>query len=278
MINWKIFSQVLLIFLLLGSTFIYLRYIEKTTLFHPERKIETNPKEIGLDFQDIFFKTPDNLTLNGWFIPAKNAQYTILFCPGNAGNISHRLDKIKFFNDLGCNIFIFDYRGYGRSKGRPSEKGLYIDVKSAYDYLLSRPINAQQIIGFGESLGGAIIIDLAFKNKMRALIVENTFSNAKDMAKFIYPFIPYWIFSSRLDSLGKIKSIGIPKFMVYSLDDEVVPYKLSKKLYEAAPAPKEFMEIRGGHNDSFIESAAFIKKRIGDFLYRLSKYKVMAEF
>jgi len=271
LVNWKSFYPLLRIFLILGLAWIYLKYIENTTLFQPEEKIESDPKELGLDFQDIFFKTPDDLTLNGWFILSPKAQYTILFCHGNAGNISHRLDKIKFFNDLGCNVFIFDYRGYGRSKGRPSETGLYIDVSSAYDYLLSRGINAQEIIGFGESLGGAIIIDLAFKNKIRALITENTFSNAKDMAKFIYPFIPYRVFSSRLDSLGKIKSITIPKFMICSLDDEVIPYKLSKKLYDAALAPKELMEIRGGHNESFIDSAELIKKRIADFLSRLSK-------
>ena len=271
LVNWKSFYPLLRIFLILGLAWIYLKHIENTALFQPEEKIESSPKELGLDFQDIFFKTSDNVMLDGWFIPANNAQYTILFCHGNAGNISHRLDKIKFFNDLGCNVFIFDYRGYGKSKGSPSEKGLYIDVKSAYEYLLSRPINAQEIIGFGESLGGAIIIDLAFKNKIRALITENTFSNVKDMAKFIYPLIPYRVFSSRLDSLGKIKSITIPKFMICSLDDEVIPYKLSKKLYDAAPAPKELMEIRGGHNESFLDSARVIKERIGGFLNRLSK-------
>lgn len=271
MFKRKIILELLLLFLILLWALVYLRIIEQRTLFHPERKLESAPNEISLDYQDIFFKTPDNLILNGWFIPSNKAQYTILFCHGNAGNISDRLDKIKFFNDLGCNIFIFDYRGYGKSEGKPSEKGLYIDVKSAYDYLLSRKINAGQIIGFGESLGGAIIIDLAFRNKIRALITVNTFSNAKDIAGLIYPFIPYWVFSSRLDSVGKIKSINIPKLIIYSLNDEIIPYKLSRKLYEASAEPKEFMEIYGDHNNSFSESKEILKKGIGDFLNRLPK-------
>lgn len=267
----KFLFQLLLLFLVLGLILIYLRYIEKHTIFYPTKEIEFSPHEIGLDFEDIFFKTLDNVRLNGWFIPAKDARYTILFCHGNAGNISHRIDKLKFFKQLGCNVFIFDYRGYGKSEGKPFENGLYIDVKSAYDYLLSRKINAAQIIGYGESLGGAVITDLAYKNKICALIVDSTFPRGKDMAKYIYPFIPYWVFSTRLDSASKIKSINIPKLIIHSLNDEIVPYALAQKLYRICAPPKEFLQVHGGHNSCFYESENLFRERITDFLNRLSK-------
>lgn len=269
--NSKGLSQLLSLFIILVLFVIYLRYIERRSLFYPTKEIEFLPKDIGLVFEDIFFKTPDNLELNGWFVLSKDARYTILFCHGNAGNISHRLEKLKFFQELGCNIFIFDYRGYGKSKGRPSEEGLYHDARGAYNYLLSRKIHPEQIIGYGESIGGAVIIDLASKSSLRALIIDSSITNSKDMVKIIYPFLPYWVFSSRWDALNKIRSITIPKLIIHSINDEIVPYKLGRKLFESAPEAKEFLKIRGGHNSSFFESEQILQEKIADFLKRLSK-------
>ncbi|MCX5703799.1 MAG: alpha/beta hydrolase [Candidatus Omnitrophica bacterium] len=265
----KIFSGIIILFLFFGLVLIYLRYIERQTLFHPAKEIEFSPNELGLSFEDIFFKTPDGFKLNGWFIPSKDAKHTILFCHGNAGNISHRLQKMNFFHQLGCNIFIFDYRGYGRSVGSPYEGGLYLDAKAAYDYLLSRSIAPRQIIGYGESLGGAVIIDLASKHKALALIVESSFSSAKDMASCVYPFIPYGVFASRFDSLNKIKTVTIPKLIIHSLNDEIVPYGLARKLYTSAASPKEFLQISGPHNSCFYDSEKLLKERIAGFLNRL---------
>lgn len=269
--NAKAFSQLLSLFIAVALVVIYLRYIEKRSLFYPSREIEYLPKDSGMSFEDVFFKTPDNLELNGWFVPAKDTRYTILFCHGNAGNISHRLEKVKFFQELGNNVFIFDYRGYGRSKGAPSEKGLYNDAQGAYNYLLSRKIAPGQIIGYGESIGGAVIIDLASKNTLGGLIIDSSISNTKDMVKIIYPFLPYWVLSSRWDSVNKIKSITIPKLIIHSINDEIVPYRLGRKLFESAAEPKEFLQIRGGHNSCFFESTQILKERIADFLKGLSK-------
>ena len=269
MMNIKALPQVLSLFIAVALVVIYLRYIEKRSLFYPAREIEYLPGELGMDFEDVFFKTPDNLELNGWFVPTKDAAYTILFCHGNAGNISHRLEKLKFFQELGNNVFIFDFRGYGRSKGAPSEKGLYNDVQGAYNYLLSRKIAPEQIIGYGESIGGAVIIDLVFQNRLGGLIIDSSISNAKDMVKIIYPFLPYWVFSSRWDSVNKIRSITIPKLIIHSINDEIVPYKLGRKLFESAPEPKDFLQIRGGHNSCFFESEHILKEKIADFLKKL---------
>jgi len=256
----------LLLFLILGAFFVFLRYFERSSIFYPGKVIEFLPQEVGLDFEDVFFRTSDNLKLNGWFVPCAGAKFTLLFCHGNAGNISHRLEKIKFFQRLGCNVFIFDYRGYGLSQGSPSEKGLYLDTQAAYAYLLSRPVQENQIIGYGESLGSAAIIDLAQRHQLAALIIEGAFSSAKDMSKNIYPFLPYWIFSVRFDSQTKIKSIVAPKIIIHSLNDEIVPYALARRLYEAAALPKEFLQIRGGHNSCFYDSEPLLKEKIADFL------------
>lgn len=262
----RLFTQALLAVIAIAVLVFYLRYIEKRSLFYPEKEISFFPKDAGLEFEDIHFKSPDGYKLNGWFIPAKGAHYTILFTHGNAGNISHRIEKLRLFQSIGCNVFIFDYRGYGASQGRPSEKGLYLDAQAAYNYLLSRKILPGQIIGYGESLGGAVIIDVALKAQMRALIAESTFSSAKDMIQHIYPFLPYWIFASRMDSVSKIKSLRIPKLIIHSKNDEIVPYQLGKKLFDAAPEPKEFLDIRGGHNSGFFESEGILKEAISNFI------------
>jgi len=247
----------------------YLRYIEKHSLFYPEKEVKFFPSDAGLSFKDVYFESRDGHKLNGWFIPRENARYTVFFAHGNAGNISHRLEKLRFFGQFGCNVFIFDYRGYGKSEGNPSEKGLYADIRAAYDYLISQGITADKIIGYGESLGGAVIIDLASKNTMRALIIDSSFSSVKDMIKSIYPFLPHWIFASRFDSISKIKSTAIPKLIIHSVNDEIVPYRMGKKLYDEARSPKEFLEIRGAHNSNFFESEDILSQKIGDFIKRL---------
>lgn len=251
---------------------IYLRYIERRTIFYPTREIEYLPNQMGLEFEEIFFKTSDNLDINGWFISRPNARYTLLFCHGNAGNISHRLEKLKFFHSLGLNIFIFDYRGYGKSEGSPSENGIYQDTLACYQYLLSRKIAPEQIIGFGESLGSTAIIDLAFQKELGGLIIEGGFSSAKDMVRAIYsPLLPYWIFASRFDNLNKIKSVKTSKLIIHSINDEIIPYKLGRRLYEFAAEPKEFLQIHGGHNLCFFESSDILKEKISNFINQLQK-------
>ncbi|MDD5120873.1 MAG: alpha/beta hydrolase [Candidatus Omnitrophica bacterium] len=268
LITLKITIAALILF---GLLLLFLRYIETRTLFYPTKEIPAFPDRASLEYQDVFFKTTDNLEINGWFVPCKDAQYTILFCHGNAGNISHRIGKLKFFNKLGYSVFIIDYRGYGKSQGRPSEAGFYKDAKAAYNYLLSLGISADQIIGYGESIGGAVIVDLAWKEKMKALILDSTLSSVKDMIKYSYPFVPYWVFSSRFDSESKIKSVKIPKLIIHSINDEIVPFQLGKRLYEASPEPKEFLQIYGGHNSNFYESEDSLRSKIGDFIKTLKE-------
>jgi fermentation-respiration switch protein FrsA (DUF1100 family) len=247
--------------------FFFIRFIEKRSLYFPFKNIEATPQDIGLDYEEIFVSAEDGVQISGWYIPSQTARATVLFSHGNAGNISHRLEKIKILHDLEVNILIFDYRGYGMSKGSPSEEGLYLDAEAVYSYLVSeKKIMPQKIIGYGESLGGAVTVNLAHKHELGGIILEGSFTSVRDMAKRYLPFIPVIVYKPSFDSSEKIKGIKAPKLHFHSLNDEVVPYDLGKKLFEAAPEPKELVQLQGGHNDSFIASQDIYTSKMKSFI------------
>lgn len=251
---------------------IWVRSIERRSIYFPMKEITTTPEAIGLPYEEIYFKTSDNMRLHSWFISNDKAGFTIIFCHGNAGNISHRLEKIALFYNLGLNIFIFDYRGYGKSEGAPSESGLYKDVDAAYKYLAEkRGVPGDNIILYGESIGGAVAINLAAKSDVRALITEETFTSTKDMARIYYPFMPHFMISSKLDSVSKIKNVKSPKLIIHSIDDEIVPFRLGEKLFDAARAPKKFLKIRGSHNTCFLDSKEQFTEGIRSFLTEINR-------
>jgi fermentation-respiration switch protein FrsA (DUF1100 family) len=232
-----------------------IRYLESVGVFFPSRDMAVNPSVIGLPCEDVYFRSQDNVTLNGWLFKNPNARSTVIFAHGNAGNISDRLFKVKFFYDLGLNVFIFDYRGYGKSKGKPSEAGVYLDAQGAYDYLKSRnDVNMDTIILYGASLGGAVVIDLATHRNAALLVVEASFSNASDMAHIHYPFVPSFFLSLKFNSIDKVRQLSMPKLFIHSPEDQVVPFWIGEKLFLAAREPKEFLTIYGGHNDGSITS------------------------
>ncbi|MFH1622675.1 MAG: alpha/beta hydrolase [Candidatus Omnitrophota bacterium] len=260
----------LVIFTIFG--FIWFRNFEWRSIFFPIKDFAMLPDSLGIEYEDIFTKTDDGLTLNAWFIPAKdNTNLTIFFSHGNGGNISHRFDKITILRNLGLNVFIYDYRGYGKSQGRPSEEGIYLDAQAAYKYLTKeKGLNPDDIIAYGESLGATVTVDLASKVKLKALILEGAFTNAKEMSKEIYPFLPTFILKSKLDSISKIKNIHIPKLFIHSINDEIVPIHLNKKLFNAALGEKTFVTIAGGHNTSHIDSQKEYTQGIATFIAKIT--------
>jgi len=254
----------------LGLIFAYVKYLEYKGLYYPAKEILIYPSSAGISFKDIYITTQDNVKINGWFISNPKAKYTLLFFHGNAGNIGDRIDKLQLLYQAGLNIFIIDYRGFGKSRGRPSEPGFYRDAFAAYDYLLNTiNVKPEQIVLYGESLGTAIAVDLAFHRKVKALILEDAFSCGWDMAVKIYPFLPGFIFSNSFDSLTKIKEINAQKLFIHSRDDEIVPFNLAKKLYDRAKGPKEFLETRGDHNNAFLSSQQSYISSISTFIEKL---------
>jgi len=231
-------------------------------LYTPIREITYTPEELGLDFEKVTFKTSDGLFLNGWYIPAEKDQPTILFCHGNGGNMTHRLDSINVFYKMGLNCFIFDYRGYGASEGRPSEEGTYLDVAAAYGWLTRQKDTAPaDIIIFGRSLGGSIAAQLAGRVKAKALVIESTFTSYVDIGKTFYPYMPVrWFARFSYRTIDYIRQVFCPVMIIQSRNDEVVPFEFGLELYEAANEPKEFVEIFGNHNDGFLVSSEIYNK------------------
>ncbi|MFA5119289.1 MAG: alpha/beta hydrolase [Candidatus Omnitrophota bacterium] len=246
---------------------VFVKYLEDRSVYFPEKEILASPSVIGLAYEDVSFKTRDGLILNAWFVPADNARNTILLCHGNGGNIGDRLDKIKLLHGLGESVFIFDYRGYGLSEGKPSEKGLYLDAQAAYEYLMiSRQVKESRIIVYGESLGSVAALELALKRRPAGIIVEGAFSNAVDMAKIIYPKLPSFLFRNKFDSMRKIVKVSSPVLFFHSRDDEVAPFALGEKLYNASSGSRRFVELSGGHNDAFLESKNIYLKELAEFI------------
>ncbi|MEA3560690.1 MAG: alpha/beta hydrolase [Candidatus Omnitrophota bacterium] len=221
-----------------------------------------------MDYEDIYFQTSDSCRLNAWFIPASRSRATILFCHGNAGNISHRLEIIRLFNRLNLNTFIFDYRGYGKSKGWVSENGTYLDAQAAYDYLVSRDdVTGDKIIIYGKSLGAAIAIDLAAKTKPCALISESAFGSVLEIGRVFYAHLPLKLMlTMRYDNISKIRGLDMPKLIIHSIDDEIVPFEQGRRLFNEAGEPKEFYQMCGGHNDAFLMAKQEFKEKIDQFL------------
>jgi len=260
-------KHIVYFFVVVGCILIALRYIERHSIFFPMKTVEVTPRAGGMDFREVFFEASDGVVLCGWFIPAGGSSATLLLCHGNAGNIGHRLEKIALFHKMGLNVFIFDYRGYGKSKGTPNEKGLYRDGEAAYRYLIeTEGISPQDVILYGASLGAAVAIDIASRSEFRVLITEEAFTSMKDMVRIIYPFLPHFILESRLDSISKIRDIDRPKLIIHSVNDEIVPFSLGEKLFDAAAPPKEFLKVRGGHNTAFMDSQELFQSRIKLFI------------
>jgi fermentation-respiration switch protein FrsA (DUF1100 family) len=250
--------------------FVYIKYLERKGIYYPSGEINLYPSPVGLIFEDVYFTTADKLKINAWYVPCDKAKFTLLFCHGNASNIMDRLDKIQLLHRIGMNIFIFDYRGFGKSEGKPAELGIYLDARAAYDYLLnSLKINPAEIILYGESLGSAVAIDLASKKQVGGLILEGGFSSGKDMAAKIYPFLPGFIFSNIFDSTSKIRNIRAPILFIHGRQDQIVPLKLAYKLYHAANVPKEFVELPGDHNSFFLDSWQKVISSISTFINKL---------
>ncbi len=261
---------------------IFPKFLEKRLIFFPDKSNDsTTPDAYGIEYDDVTFRTEDGLNLNGWFVSGKKSSHddnlhTLLWFHGNAGNINRRLDNIKMLHDrVPVNVFIIDYRQFGKSEGKVSEQGTYLDAKAALSYLHARKdINNEKIIFFGRSLGSAVAVDLAVKETCCALILETPFTSIKEMGKTLYPFlsISLHFLRTKYDSLSKIKHIKVPTLIMHGDKDELVPFKQGMKLYEHANEPKEFYTIPGAnHNDTHIVGGEEYFDVIRDFVNKLAK-------
>jgi fermentation-respiration switch protein FrsA (DUF1100 family) len=250
------------------------RWLERNKLYYPSREISVIPRTLGMPFEDVSLVTADRMRLHGWFIPAPlqgplaSEGLAILLCHGNAGNISNRVQKAALLHQLGLSVLLFDYRGFGKSEGTPSEPGTYLDADAAYAYLTqTRKIPAERIVIHGESIGNGVAIEAALRHPSRALIVESAFTSIAGMGKSVVPWLPLqWFVTWRYDNLAKLPKVGRPILVMHSRDDEVIPFAMGQALFAAACEPKRFLELKGSHNDGFAESGAAYPEAILSFL------------
>jgi fermentation-respiration switch protein FrsA (DUF1100 family) len=231
-------------------------FFQSRLLYFPEigRSAPTTPRTVGLMFDEVWLDVEPSVRLHAWHVPHLRGKGVALILHGNAGSIALRVDWLRMFHDLGYASFVVDYRGYGRSSGAPSEQGTYADAKAAWDHLVEvRGYNPRDIVILGESLGGAIAAWLAARTAPRALVLQSAFTSVPDVAASIYPVFPVrWISRFDYDTRAYLRDVSVPVFVAHSPADEIIAFRHGRALYEAARAPKRFLELSGGHNEGFI--------------------------
>ena len=246
-------------------------FLQGKLLYHPVRELEVDPSRVRLAFEDVRLVAEDGVELHGWYVPGPGegkARGTVLFCHGNGGNISHRLETVRLLHELGLAVFLFDYRGYGKSAGKPSEAGTRLDALAAWDWLArEKQVEPGEIILWGRSLGGAVAAKLASEHTPGVLILESTFTSVPDVGAKAYPGLPIRLLSRyRYDTLGLLQEIQCPILVIHSREDKMVWYGFGARLFEQAPEPKRFLEISGGHNSGFLLSGAVYTEGVDAFL------------
>ncbi len=233
--------------------------LDQHFLYFPTSEIIGSPANYGLAYEDAYFETSDGRWLHGWHVPGEG-DVTLLWHHGNGGNIGYRLPDIDLFHrELGVNILIYDYRGYGRSAGTPSEEGLYRDAEAALRYLQSRDdVDPAKIVYFGRSLGVAIAVELAARHRPYGIILESGFPSIEYMSEVVRPWLPAWvvhrIIAARYDSASKIGGLDVPVLIAHGDADETVPIEAGRALFEAASEPKSFYVVEGANHDNVSEA------------------------
>lgn len=258
-------------FTLFAMLYLFILVIVQTNqsmlVYFPSKDIIATPDSIGLVYEDVELRTNNNTKLHAWYIPKKDAKTTLLFLHGNGKNISYRLDLIQILNSLGMNVLIVDYRGYGKSEGISTEKNTYDDARIAWKYLLeNKNTKPEDIIIFGRSLGGAIAANLGSEVNPKGMILDSTLSSTKEFASDVYPFIPQSMIDFSYGASKYLKDINSPLLVLHSMDDEIIPYKHGRKVFQSANEPKRFVTLQGSHNESFLVSRELYIKSIQRFL------------
>lgn len=247
------------------------RWFEYSQVYHPTHSWEGTPGDMHAPFDDVSFAASDGVKLNGWFMPAPTnsarRDWVVIACHGNGGNISHRLGLYQVLLEMGFNVFAFDYRGYGRSEGRPNEAGTYRDAQAAWAWVRQKGFAANHIVLLGESLGGGIATELAVREPdAGGLILQSTFTSIPAIGAELFPWLPVRLLSTiKYDTRGKLPGLKMPVLVMHSRGDNLVRFHHAEENFAAAHQPKVFRELRGDHNDPYWEDPGF-KEGIEDLL------------
>ena len=230
--------------------------LEHHFLYFPDPHHEATPATVGLSYEEVAFQATDGTQLNGWLVPGQSGAPIVLFCMGNAGNISHRLETIQLLHDLGVAVFIINYRGYGLSEGKASETGTYHDVSGAMEFLNKRGWPAERTIIFGRSLGAAIGLEAALNNPPAGLIMESAFTSVAAMGRHHYPLLNLllgWLINAKYNNLEKIAELDCPLLLIHGKSDSICPPRMAEELYARVSGEKQLLWIPGAdHNNGFL--------------------------
>ncbi len=236
-------------------------------IYYPDPLWLWTPADLGLSAEDVWLTPEPEVKLHAWFFPHPRPLATLLFCHGNAGNVSHRLENVAHLLQTDFQVLLFDYRGYGHSSGQPSEQGLYRDAAAAWAHMAERPdtAGAPQVI-FGRSLGGAVAVHLASHVPADALIIESTFRSIHALTRLMLP-VPLPSLPVKYDSLTRMRRLKMPLLVIHGEEDELIPFEEGQALFEAAPQPKAWYPIPGaGHNDTYLVGSEAYFRRLATFV------------
>ncbi len=251
---------------------VMLRWFEYRQVYHPNRLLDGSGAGLGRPFVDVDFKALDGTPLHAWYFPGQTNSaraFGLIYCHGNGGNISHRTETCEALLETGLSVFLFDYRGYGRSAGRPSEAGTYQDAEAAHQWLLEKGFAASNLIAYGESLGGGVAAELAVRRPLAGLVLQSTFTSIPDIGAELFPWLPVrWLSRIHYHTSSKLPRLHIPVLIMHSRTDELISFKHGERNYSLANEPKLFWEIEGGHNDPLANRARYVEG-INEFLRRI---------
>jgi uncharacterized protein len=228
------------------------RALLNSLLYFPSRVIVQTPEEAGLDSRELSLETDDGARLHGWWIGARSKSLGhLLICHGNAGNVSDRVLHAALLTAAGFDVLLFDYRGYGRSTGRPDEEGTYRDARAALACLLEQPgVDPARVFCLGESLGGAVAVNLALERPLAGLVLLSTFTSVRELGRVHYPFLPAALIPDAYPTVRRIPALRAPLLVLHGDCDDIVPLAQARSLFAAAPEPKLMHIFTGvGHND-----------------------------
>lgn len=244
-------------------------FLDRFFVYHPAPWIDRDWARVsGLPLEEVWFQAEDGTRLFGWYVENRATPVVLLWCHGNAGNIIHRLENLVELYRLGFSVLLFDYRGYGRSQGRPTEAGLYQDALAAYDYLESvRQVAPERMLLFGRSLGGAVAGQVASRKPAAGLILESAFPSVASVARAHYFGLPVdWLLGAEFNLVGRLAALSMPVLVIHGGRDDIVPLELGRQVFDAARAPKDFYLVPGAdHNDLYVVGGRAYFQRLRQF-------------
>lgn len=250
--------------LICGGAYLF----QERLVFFPMSEIEATPRDVGLDFQQFTIPVAGAETVTAWILPAEQPRGYVVFCHGNGGNISHRLEVSRLLLRMGMTTLLFDYRGYGSSSGKPGEQRTYEDVRAVWATATGAAgFDPARTVIWGESLGGGVASLLATEQRAAGLVLQSTFTSVPDLAADVYPLLPVrWLVRIRYPTIERLASIEEPVLVIHSTEDELIPFAHAERLFAAAGHPRELLAIRGDHNSGLFTSRATTEPGLNRFL------------